>query len=275
MALKKKKKHHEEEMGEAWLLPYSDLMTLLLAVFIVLFAVSKVDVEKTSEMADAFRSSMLTGGSGVMEQDGSSALPLYPDGSDGKYQLNEGSDVETTKDNTSNVSEQTEINNMEELQSDLNTLFQEDEVNTYASTYIDERGLIVSLDNAIIFDSGSASIKPENENTLLKIANTIRGLNNYIRIEGHTDNVPISTSTYPSNWELSSARASSVVKLFIEKSNIDPKKLVAVGYGEFRPIADNSTEEGRSQNRRIDIIILSEKYNSLENQTGTGQDTQN
>lgn len=271
MALKKKKKHQEEEMGEAWLLPYSDLMTLLLAVFIVLFAVSKVDEQKTSEMADAFRSSMLTGGSGVMEQDGSSALPLYPDGSDGMYQLNEGSDAEPAKENTSNVTTQTEKTHMEELQSDLNSLFQEDDVNTYASTYIDERGLIVSLDNAIIFDSGSANIKPENENTLIKIANTIRGLDNYVRIEGHTDNIPISTSTYPSNWELSSARASSVVKLFIDKCSFDPKKLVAVGYGEFRPIADNSTEEGRSQNRRIDIIILSEKYNDLENQASTGQ----
>jgi chemotaxis protein MotB len=267
MAKRKKKKHQEEEAGEAWLLPYSDLMTLLLAVFIVLFAVSKVDQTKTEQMAEAFRENMITnGGGGILENDGSSVVPLYPDGSDGEYQLSVGADAQnnTVGENSTDLLEQGELNHLEELQSNLDTLFEEEGVDNFVTTSIDNRGLIISLNNTILFDSGSSTIKPENENTLLKIANTINSLDNYIRIEGHTDNIPISTSTYPSNWELSAARATSVVRLFIEKCNIDPGKMVAVGYGEFKPIADNSTDEGRSKNRRIDIIILSERYNTLE-----------
>ncbi len=92
----------------------------------------------------------------------------------------------------------------------------------------------------------------------------IKTLDNYIRIGGHTDNVPMHSDIYPSNWELSTARAASVVRLFVKDSHIQPDKLVAVGYGEYRPVADNATAKGREKNRRIDIIVLSEKYNNLE-----------
>lgn len=285
MARRKNKKHHEEENGEAWLLPYSDLMTLLLAVFIVLFAVSKVDQTKTEEMADSFRKTMITdGGAGVLTNDGDSAVPLYQDGSgDGSDGSSENvteepsTDTETeteSEGNSSGVLEQEEMDKLEKLQSKLDVIFKNQGVDASVSTHIDERGLIISLNNAILFDSGSAEIKPENQNLLIKVASTIKTLNNYILIEGHTDNQPISTSIYPSNLELSCARAANVVKLFIDKSNIDPEKLVPAGRGEYKPIADNSTEEGRSKNRRIDIIILSEKYDSLEEQISDVQSVQ-
>ncbi len=217
---------------------------------------------------------MMTGGSGVLDNDGTTVVPLYPDGSVVDDQTSQGESENVNEENQDATSQeeseaaaaQQELNNMEELQATLNSLFKEEGVDTSVSTNIDNRGLVISLDNTLFFDSGSADIKTENENTLLKIANAINTQDNYIRIEGHTDNIPISTSVYPSNWELSAARATSVVRLFVDKCNINPEKMVAVGYGEFRPIADNSTEEGRNQNRRIDIIVLSEKYDSLEDQ---------
>ena len=89
-------------------------------------------------------------------------------------------------------------------------------------------------------------------------------MDNFIRIEGHTDNVPMNSEEYRSNWDLSAARAANVVRLFTTKSNLAPEKLIAVGYGEYRPVEDNSTEEGRAKNRRIDIIVLSEKFDDLE-----------
>ncbi|HYE67068.1 MAG TPA: OmpA family protein, partial [Anaerovoracaceae bacterium] len=113
-------------------------------------------------------------------------------------------------------------------------------------------------------EPGSAQIKKENEGTLLEISNMIHVMDNYIRIEGHTDNIPMNSDLFPSNWDLSSARAVNVVRLFVNNANASPEKLIAVGYGEYRPIADNATEEGRAKNRRIDIIVLSEKYNDLE-----------
>jgi chemotaxis protein MotB len=279
---KKRKHHEEEEGGEAWLLPYSDLMTLLLAVFIVLYAVGQTDQVKVKEMAEAFRENMMSEKSGIFSGEGDSIIPMYPDTpATGEPQNNstrsDKADVTPTQEaNTSkedsNITKeelakflgQYELENMEELKSKLDIDFKNEKISTSVTTRIDMRGLVISLNNAILFDSGSADIKKGNEKTLLEIAKKINELDNYIRIEGHTDNMPIRSVDYPSNWELSTARAASVVRLFINKGDIQPDKLVAVGYGEYKPVASNKTQEGRAQNRRIDIIVLSEKYNNLE-----------
>lgn len=264
---KRKKKHGEEEAGEAWLLPYSDLMTLLLAVFIVLFAVSKIDQTKAVEISEAFSENMTSAAAGASSAEGEAEASASPE------------EIEILPEEVSTPPEpevvpeeelstflgQQELDNLEELKTELNLMF-ENEGLTYIVTSIDKRGLVISLSNAVLFESGSAAVKDNNKNALIKIAETINKLDNYLRIEGHTDNIPISTSAYPSNWELSTARASSVVRLFITECNVSPEKVVAVGYGEHKPVADNSTQEGRSENRRIDIIVLSEKYNNLEQQ---------
>jgi chemotaxis protein MotB len=272
---RKQKKHSEEEGGEAWLLPYSDLMTLLLAVFIVLFAVSKVDQQKAEEVSNAFKG-MLTGSQGVMSDQGNSVIDSHitEDPTEIKNQGDIGESEGNSQSATNTVSQeelkkflgQTELDNLKELQSRLDVIFKKAELTESVKTSIDLRGLVISLNNAILFDSGSAEIKSEHKDALIKVAEILRSVDNYVRIEGHTDNRPISTSIYPSNWELSTARAARVVRLFTDECNIKPEKVVAVGYGEYKPIADNATEAGRAKNRRIDIIILSEKYNNLEDQ---------
>ncbi len=241
MSKKKKHKQHEEEGGEAWLLPYSDLMTLLLAVFIVLFAVSQVDVEKAKQMSEEFSESMMTE----------------------SYTASRMSEQERSQEE-SPAGSKSELQQMEELKAELDAKLKSENMTASIKTSIDNRGLVISLSNAIVFEPGSAEIKKENEDTLLEIAEKISITDHYIRIEGHTDNVPMSSDLYPSNWDLSTARAANVVRLFISKTNAAPENLIAVGYGEYRPVADNSTEEGRAKNRRIDIIVLSEKYNDLE-----------
>ncbi|QAT42230.1 OmpA/MotB family protein [Aminipila luticellarii] len=258
MSRKKKHASHEAENGEAWLLPYSDLMTLLLAVFIVLFAVSKVDAGKAAQISQEFRESMMT----------KSAAAQMSQQQQTK-QSSSGKDAATQ----SGISEidlekymgEYELDKLKELKAEIDAKIVKEGMDTSVTTSIDMRGLVVSLNNAVFFESGSADIKKENEQTLVEVATMINTLNNYIRIEGHTDNVPMHSEIYPSNWELSSARAASVVQLFINNS-VPPEKLVSVGYGEYRPVADNSTAEGRAKNRRIDIIVLSEKYNNLEKQ---------
>jgi len=282
---KNKKKHSEEEGGEAWLLPYSDLMTLLLAVFIVLFAVSKIDESKAEKMADAFRSGMMTGSESVLSGEGDSVIPLNPEELQEEIQQDESNaqsetEVETTQEetdvskedanilqeDTENFLGKDELEILKELKTEFDVISHNEELTADMTTSIDTRGLVISLNNAVLFDSGSAEIKIENEDTFFKIAQIINKLDNYIRIEGHTDNIPMHTSAFPSNWELSTARAASVVRLFIDEYNVLPEKVVVVGYGENKPIADNSTVEGRAKNRRIDIIVLSEKYNNLEKQ---------
>jgi len=241
MSRKQKHVHHEEEGGEAWLLPYSDLMTLLLAVFIVLFAVSQVNAEKAVEMSDEFTEQMMTE----------------------SYEASKMSARQETQ-GTGAEGEESELQKMEKLKKELDAKLESEDLSASVSTSIDQRGLVISLSNAIFFDSGSAQIKQANANTLLEIANMVNTLDHYIRIEGHTDNVPMNSDLYPSNWDLSAARASNVVRLLTDKTEISPDRLIAVGYGEYRPVEDNSTEEGRAKNRRIDIIVLSEKYNELE-----------
>ena len=244
---KQKHKAHEEEGGEAWLLPYSDLMTLLLAVFIVLFAVSQVDQAKAKDMSEAFTEEMMTQSYIIS-----------------KLNEQETQETQETVQNESSTFNESELQKLEALKAELDAKLQSEKLTVAVTTNIDKRGLVISFNNAIIFEPGSAVIKKENEGTLLEIANMIRIMDNYIRIEGHTDNIPMNSELFPSNWELSSARAVNVVRLFVNKANASPEKLIAVGYGEYRPIADNATEKGRAKNRRIDIIVLSEKFNDLE-----------
>ena len=261
MAKKKKAAHQEEEAGEAWLLPYSDLMTLLLAVFIVLFAVSKMDAAKAQTMSQEFTQSMMTEGFAEAKAAAAAAAAAAAEGKGGG---DAASSTTIDEDALEEFLGDYELSKLEELKSDLDKELEGQGLANAVTTSIDMRGLVIRLNNTTFFDSGSAELKPESEQPLIEIAKTISNLDNYIRIEGHTDTMPISSSLYPSNWELSSARAASVVKLFIDKCGFLPEKLVAVGYGEYKPVADNSTPEGRAQNRRIDIIILSEKYNNLE-----------
>ena len=254
MSKKKVVVHPEEEAGEAWLLPYSDLMTLLLAVFIVLFAVSKVDQAKAEKISQEFTQNMIS-------ESYTASQAASGEGAAGN--------VSVSIDNVSELEEflgEYELQKLEDLKEEIDEKLRNEGISNSVSTSIDMRGLVIRLNNAILFDSGSAEIKSEHEESLIVVANTIRSLDNYIRIEGHTDNIPISSDVYPSNWELSSARAASVVQLFINKCGFLPNKLVAVGYGEYKPVEDNSTSRGRERNRRIDIIVLSEKYNNLEEQ---------
>ena len=259
MSKKKEAPHQEEEAGEAWLLPYSDLMTLLLAVFIVLFAVSKVDQEKAHQISGEFTETMMTEGYATAVAAAAADKRAQEEGAPDGASIN----IDTTSELEEFLG-QYELKKLENLKAELDSKLQSEGVSDSVSSSIDMRGLVIRLNNAIFFDSGSADIKSEHEDSLIEVANMINSLDNYIRIEGHTDNIPINSDVYPSNWELSTARASSVVKLFTNKGNFSPNKLVAVGYGEFKPVEDNSTTDGRAKNRRIDIIVLSEKYNNLE-----------
>lgn len=258
MSKKKKQKHGEEEGGEAWLLPYSDLMTLLLAVFIVLFAVSKMDQSKAEQISNSFsKISMINGSNGILPGKGDSINPDIIPG-------NGSSDEEMTDQELKAYFGATEMKQLSSLEDNVNTFISDNQLSDSLQTDIDTRGLVLTLNNAVLFDPGSAQIKNGSEETLFRIGKILSKLNNYIRIEGHTDNIPTNSSFYPTNWELSTARASSVIRLFIDNCDVQPDKIVAVGYGENRPVADNSTSDGRAKNRRIDIIIMSEKYNNLE-----------
>jgi chemotaxis protein MotB len=255
----------EKDTSERWLISYADFITLLMVFFVVMYAMSKVDAAKYAELSQSLNSAF-HGGASVFEQNpgtigiddsgtGTNRTPTpAPTGGYGM--------VDSNGDGVAD-----EVAEMQQVEEQLKTYFGQHNLNNSVSMDIDDRGLVVSLKDTILFDVGSADIRSDASGELVTIGEALNTMGNYIRVEGHTDNVPINTSRYSSNWELSAARAINVVKLFIASAQVPPDKLSAVGYGPYKPIADNSTAEGRSQNRRVDVILLSSRYNDLEENT--------
>lgn len=220
-----------------WMVTYSDMVTLLLAFFVLLFSFSSVDAKKFQQVVISMRGAL-----GVLEGSPSSS----PDSL-----LDTSGMMEALGEHVADLQQMGQVES--ELRRTLDRLGLEQSV---ALTY-EERGLVVRFMEGVLFDTGRADIRPDAVPVLEELAQTLVGLPNHIRVEGHTDNVPIRTARFPSNWELSVNRATSVIRYFLEHhEGFSPKRLSAAGYGEYRPIADNDTAPGRQQNRRVDIVVL-------------------
>ena len=254
MSKRKKKKNHDEgHVDESWLLPYSDLLTLLLALFIVLFASSSIDAVKFQAISKAF-SSALTGGTGMMEFP--SPLP------EGQMQADEETeDTESEDPNGLNIDkkllQKVDQKELEAVQEKVNNYIEENQLSGMLQTSLTGEGLMVSIRDNVLFASGSADVRPED----LKIANEIAELlvmdpPRNIIISGHTDNVPIGNAPFDSNWELSVMRAINFMKIILKNHDLDPRMFSAKGFGEFQPVVSNDTSEGKAKNRRVEILIL-------------------
>ncbi len=258
----KKHKHPEHENLERWLVSYADFITLLFATFVVLYALGQADLAKLKDLSQSLKQafnpakSIMDNPGGVMpgtpnasilKDSGNSILdkvmPKFPENAQ-----REGSLTPVT-DAVQQINEQIEKLNGQKTGTG-------EEITSDAKVKLQERGIVISFASSLFFEPGSAGLKPEAFSILNKLADTLKSADRVIHVEGHTDNQPIATAVYPSNWELSTARASSVVRYFISKKGFDPAKLAAVGYAHTRPIADNLKAEGRAKNRRVDIVIL-------------------
>jgi len=261
MVSKKNKKHqdHEEHADESWLLPYSDLMTLMLALFIVLYGMSTVDALKFQEMSEAFKS-VLTGGTSVLDQNAMI--------SNNRTSLSE---IETPKTNENglmtkkNELKRQEQQNLESLKKQLDTYIKENGLTDDLETKLNQSQLMITISDKALFASGEAVVKPEARQLAKAISNMLQQFPDYeVIVSGHTDNVPISTYEFPSNWDLSSVRALNFMKILLLNTNLDPKKFSAIGYGEYHPVASNDTAAGRAQNRRVEVSIIRKYVDSTE-----------
>lgn len=241
-----KKKQESHGNAERWMLSYADFMTLLMILFVVLYAMSNVDKAKFTQLSQSMNMAM--GGGKIMEGSQNS-ISIDPTGSAA----------------SSEAQAKTEESNLEDTKDKVDKYLEKNGMSSSTTTTIDERGLVVSLNDTLFFDTGKAEVKADSQGKLVEIAKILNQLGKNMRIEGHTDNVPIKNDQFSSNWQLSCARAANVTQLLVEKSGIPPKNLSAVGYGENRPILDNNTEEGRARNRRVDIIIVNSKFDKIEN----------
>jgi len=260
----RKKPHEEHTNHEAWAIPYADLMTLLLAFFVVMYAISSLNEGKYKIMAEALNSAF--GGPPrspnliQFQSPPSSAQPPAPikPGIPGT-----GTDMLATAASHLRTSFPTiPAAALEHSKQQLNVLADEIE---HALGNLIRKNLIVvrrtelwlevEINSDILFATGSAVLEADARGILQKVAAALEHTTNQIRIEGYTDNRPINTAQFPSNWELSSARAASVVHLF-SKQRIVPERLSMVGFGEYRPLAENTTSEGQDRNRRVILVVL-------------------
>jgi chemotaxis protein MotB len=256
---RRKKKPEKAPNHERWLVSYADFITLLFAVFVTLFAMSQTDKRKVEEVIASLRESFgysrssLARKVNVMDTTDMRAIPtLKPEAVNlGPTQPIQRFDkVEKERKHADDV-------DFRRIKTSLEAYLIKHGLQDKVKMEIDRRGLVISLKEAGLFDSGSAYIKVSSYPMLAKVAESISMYNNNIRVEGYTDNVPMSSREFKSNWELSTARATNLLHHLITFYRIDPERISATGYGQYHPVADNGTEEGRAQNRRVNIVMLS------------------
>ena len=276
----RKKKPEEHVSHERWLVSYADFITLLFAFFTTMYAISTVDAQKMGRMVMSMRASF----DNSLFSAGSNRLSLSQGSGDsanlagghkavenlraGKGAGESGASLQDLKNLNASFalreSTATPENILSNLRRSVESLVGPEALGNKVRTRMDERGLVVSLGEGGFFDSGSDILKPEGRVLLDAIASALVKIDNQIRVEGHTDNVPIRNTRFPSNWELSTARATTVVAYLIERYRFAPKRLSAGGYSEYRPVETNATVEGRSRNRRVDIVVLNPMYAQVE-----------
>ena len=250
---------HDEHPDERWLLTYADMITLLMALFIVMWSMSAVNISKFEELKMSLRAafngnimddqqSIAPGGESVMEptaQHVTSPAILPP------------KEV-AQPENVDDMLARKELESLRKVQAELRRWAKQHGVSEQIRATIDERGLVVRLlTDEVLFDPGHAVVKTSSDALLGKIGTLLASgrIQNPIRVEGHTDDTPISTAQFPSNWELSAARATAVLRKLLD-AGLPPGRVSVAGYGEERPMRTNATVAGRALNRRVEIVVV-------------------
>lgn len=265
MRRKRRSDQGEEHIDETWLIPYADLLTLLLALFIVLFASSIVDQKKLEQISESF-SIAFNNGVGFFQSASIIELPeeikrereTARDNADSRGQVDE----RDVRNYLADMFEQ-ETQQLEELKGKLDTYIADNGLSGQLETTLNNHQLLITFSDTALYDPASADLKRDSIDLARAIGVMLAQYPEYeIMVSGHTDNVPINTPRFPSNWELSAMRALNFMKILLE-ADIEPARVSSVGYGEYRPIEDNTTPEGRSANRRVEVSIV---RNFLEKQ---------
>ncbi len=256
---KKHKHDHEEHLDESWLIPYADLLTLLLALFIVLFASSQVDQKKLDQVRLSFRSA-LDGGTSFFEN----MNPISSDseinksirsqkttGPDGRDMRSQSSD----KEKQQKIQKETE--QLEQLKQKLDGYIEKNNLNAELKTVLDRQQLKIVISDTTLFASGSATMKQESRAIAATISTMLEQYKQFdVVVGGHTDNRPINTAQFSSNFHLSAARALNFMAVILENKNVGENRFWSAGYGEYEPVAKNDTDAGRARNRRVEVSII-------------------
>lgn len=240
---KKHEAHHEEHIDETWLIPYADLLTLLLALFIVLFASAEVDQKKFDHMAYAMNMAF-------------SGSPSVFDKNTAMVDQSQAGNPQMSSEENRQQQQLQETIQLLEAKKAVDRYIQDNKLSGDLSTIMTEDGLMIRIKDSALFNSGSADLLPESRRLTEQVAKMLLVVPQKVVISGHTDNVPINTREFPSNWELSSKRAINFMKQLMVQENLRPERFSAIGHSEYKPVGPNETEEGRQQNRRVDVLIM-------------------
>ncbi|MGE9745242.1 OmpA family protein [Bdellovibrio bacteriovorus] len=241
---KKHRKHEEHENHERWLVSYADFITLLFAFFVVMYATSTSNEEKQKEFEDSVKLSLHLVGRGGSDADPNSIGSII-----GELEMPVGNFPK--KGGPGEVEDYVERSLDKSMDSAQKKLAIQD-------VYHDAVGVRIALAASTFFQEGSAKLKPEALKSLDKVADVLKTHKKRIIIEGHTDDLPIAGTLFPSNWELAGGRASAVVRYLVKVHQMDPKRFVSLSYGDQKPVVPNDSDEHRAMNRRIEIFIVTD-----------------
>lgn len=254
------------------MLTYADMITLLLALFILLYSISTVDAEKWKDIStrfgEYFNPAELTigdgsGGNGEGEGEGTGdGTGDEPGETPGEYTGLSGT-KSTPPPFIYFPALPGEGIDLDELQMKISDLIEKNDLNGFASVHTEDRGVVVSLVEGMLFPSGSAKINDEAYVILYQLIDIINSVRNYIRIEGSTDDIPIHSARYTDNWDLAADRAANVARVMMAEG-VDPKRISVISYAEYRPVAPNDSEENRQLNRRVDVVFLNSELDVYE-----------
>jgi len=245
------RRYNSRVSHERWLVSYADFITLMFAFFVVMFSAARIDKERSTQLREAIQT--------AFQEMGVNA-PAKAPASTAWSAREQNLRVDSLGKRLPQRPGLSDVNHKPEdfaaIQKELEKLLSPEIKRREVGLRLEPDGLIISLREIGFFDSGSAQIKPQAVGTIHRVASFLGNRNCALRIEGHTDNVPIHTASFASNWELSTARATTLVKLLIENEGFAPERLSAAGYGEFHPVAENSSTAGQQMNRRVDIVVV-------------------
>jgi len=248
--MRRRERRQSHVNHERWLVSYADFITLLFAFFVVLYASSKADQKKQQQVAQAIDSAF-------------HALALFPDATRNRVDLKNVSAISREQGSPVNIVMSEDAlrpaqvkEDLANIQKQLEKMLSSQIADHTVSIQMGKDGLVISLREAGFFNSGSATPQPATTPVLRAIAGVLGKTPYDVRVEGHTDNVSIHNEEFDSNWELSSARATRIARIFVDTHNIPPERLSAAGYAEYHPVATNDTTAGRAENRRVDLVIM-------------------
>ena len=265
----RRKRQEEHENHERWLVSYADFITLLFAFFVVMYSISSVNEGKYRVLSNTLTDAFVTPARSL-DPIQVGEVPRSPVPVAGEYASS------APPDSVRSVFDKAEPEPVERRMVGASLAQVEQDLSQVLSPFVDqelvsvtqtERGIEVEMKSKMLFKSGSARLSGNALNALRGIARVLKPISNAIQVEGHTDNVPIKTVSFPSNWELSAARAASVVHLFA-KLGVKSTRMAAIGYGEFRPLVANDSDTGRQTNRRVSLIVMVGEHERMSGRIG-------